>query len=180
MDPDPAAPVYETADIDVAAPAEAVWDSLTDVESWPRWMPGVKSVVTHGPFSVGSKFEWRAGPGVIRSEVMAAARPRLAAWKGRTMGTRSGPCLAHRCAGFGFESCSHRRVVARSAAPPDAGDDGQGGQERPRRRRPRAQGRSRAPLALLDLFRASPLLRRAMSPGGGGLASWAVGHADHG
>ena len=46
-------------------------------------------MVTHGPFSVGSKFEWRAGPGVIRSEVMDAARPRLAAWKGRTMGTRA-------------------------------------------------------------------------------------------
>jgi uncharacterized protein YndB with AHSA1/START domain len=84
--PDPSAPVFETAAIDVQAPAETVWDTLTDVDSWPQWMPGVRSVVTHGPFGVGSKFEWRAGPGLIRSEVVTAERPHIAGWRGRTFG----------------------------------------------------------------------------------------------
>lgn len=80
------APVHEMGDVDVDASAEVVWDTLTDLDSWPQWMPGVKSVVTHGPFAVGSKFEWKAGPSVIRSEVVAADRPHGAAWKGRTLG----------------------------------------------------------------------------------------------
>ena len=32
--------------------------------------------------------------------------------EGTDHGHQGGPCLAHRCAGFGLESCSHRRVVA--------------------------------------------------------------------
>ena len=104
MDADRSAPVYETAEIAVDATPDAVWDTLTDIDSWPRWMPGVQSVVTHGPFAAGSRFEWKAGPGTIRSEVAEAERPRSAAWKGRTFGIRaahawriedSGPGLTH-------------------------------------------------------------------------------------
>ena len=80
------APVFVTTDIDVDASPEAVWDTLTDLDSWPQWMPGVKSMTRRGPFAVGSTFEWRAGPGTIKSEIVEAARPSSAAWKGRTMG----------------------------------------------------------------------------------------------
>jgi hypothetical protein len=85
-DADRAAPVYETAEIDVDAGAEAVWDTLTDLDSWPRWMAGVKSITTSGPFAVGTTFHWRSGPGTIKSEVVAADRTGHAAWTGRTMG----------------------------------------------------------------------------------------------
>jgi hypothetical protein len=95
------APVYETGEVDVDASAEVVWDTLTDLASWPRWMPDVKSVVTRGPFGVGSKFEWRAGPGLIRSEVLAANRPSHASWRGRT---------------FGIEAVHVWNIEARSAA----------------------------------------------------------------
>ena len=86
IDAERGAPVYETGDIDVDASPEAVWDTLTDLDSWPRWSPGVTSVVTRGPFAVGTRFEWKAGPGRIRSEVVAADRPHGAAWRGRTFG----------------------------------------------------------------------------------------------
>ena len=75
-----------TADIDVNASPEAVWDTLADLDSWPRWLPGVRSMTTHGPFAAGSTFEWRAGPGTIKSEIVTAERPSGAAWKGRTLG----------------------------------------------------------------------------------------------
>ena len=85
-DADRSAPVYETGQIDIGANPQVVWDPLTDVDSWPRWLPGVKSMTTHGPFAPGSTFEWKAGPGTIRSEVVTADRPHAAAWKGRTLG----------------------------------------------------------------------------------------------
>ena len=80
------APVYEAGDLDVQARPEAVWDTLTDLASWPRWSPGVQSVTAHGPFAVGTRFAWKAGPGTIKSEVIAADRPGAAAWRGRTFG----------------------------------------------------------------------------------------------
>ena len=85
-DADRDAPVFVATEIDVDASAEAVWDTLTDLDSWPRWLPGVKSMTMRGPFAVGSTFEWRAGPGTIKSEIVEAERPSRAAWKGRTMG----------------------------------------------------------------------------------------------
>jgi uncharacterized protein YndB with AHSA1/START domain len=69
------APVFVTTDIDVEASPEAVWDTLTDLDSWPGWLPDVKSMAADGPFVVGTKFKWRAGPGTIKSEVVTAERP---------------------------------------------------------------------------------------------------------
>jgi carbon monoxide dehydrogenase subunit G len=37
------APVCEAGERLIQAPAEVVWDTLTDIGSWPRWMPGVKA-----------------------------------------------------------------------------------------------------------------------------------------
>jgi carbon monoxide dehydrogenase subunit G len=85
-DADRSAPVYETGQIDIGATPEVVYDTLTDVDSWPQWLPGVKSMTTHGPFAPGTTFEWKAGPGRIKSEVVTANRPDTATWKGRTLG----------------------------------------------------------------------------------------------
>ena len=59
-------------------------------------------MVTHGPFAVGSRFEWKAGPGAIRSEVVEAERPRSAAWKGRTFGIRAVHIWVFEAAGPGL------------------------------------------------------------------------------
>ncbi len=82
IDADRAVPVFATADIDVDASPEAVWDTLTDLRSWPQWHAGVKSVLFDGPFAVGSTFKWSAGTGFIRSEIVTADRPSRVAWKG--------------------------------------------------------------------------------------------------
>lgn len=66
IDADRDAPVFVTTDIEVDASSEVVWDTLTDLDSWHGWLPGVKSMATDGPFAVGSKFAWRAGPGTIK------------------------------------------------------------------------------------------------------------------
>ncbi|HEV3400576.1 MAG TPA: SRPBCC family protein [Acidimicrobiales bacterium] len=86
MEADRRAPVHETGEIFVDARPEIVWDTLTDLASWPRWMPGVKAMQVEQPAGVGTRFRWRAGPGTIRSEILESDRPRSVGWKGRTLG----------------------------------------------------------------------------------------------
>jgi carbon monoxide dehydrogenase subunit G len=83
---DHSAPVCESGEILIGARPEIVWDTLTELRSWPRWMPGIKSMLVDEPFAVGTKFKWKAGPGSIRSEVLDSDRPRSVGWKGRTLG----------------------------------------------------------------------------------------------
>jgi len=86
MDVDRAAPVIARADLDVAAPADVVWDTLTDLATWPQWNTGVRSVSADGPFVVGTAFRWRAGPATVASDVLDAVPGESAAWSGRVTG----------------------------------------------------------------------------------------------
>ncbi len=86
MEADHSAPVCESGEIVVDARPEIVWDTLTDLRSWPRWMPGVKSIHLDEPLAVGTRFHWKAGPGTIRSEILESDRPRSVGWRGRTLG----------------------------------------------------------------------------------------------
>jgi hypothetical protein len=83
------APVVGSADIEIDAAPEVVWDVLAAVERWPTWNPDVKSVSVEGPLHEGSSFRWKAGPGTITSTVRRLDRPRVLAWTGRTLGIRA-------------------------------------------------------------------------------------------
>ena len=76
MDVDRDAPAVAKAEIEVAAPPEAVWSLITDVERWPSWNPDVKSVTLDGDFAPGSTFRWKAGPSTIVSTVREVDPPR--------------------------------------------------------------------------------------------------------
>jgi uncharacterized protein YndB with AHSA1/START domain len=79
------APVSSKREIDIAAPAEVVWEVLTDFDGWPQWNPEVKSMSWDGPLAPGSMFRWKAGPGTIVSTLEEVDRPRYVRWRGRTM-----------------------------------------------------------------------------------------------
>src|SRR5215217_8366114 len=79
------APVRSRREIEIAAPAEVVWEVLTDFGGWPQWNPDVKSMSWDGSLAPGSVFRWKAGPGTIVSTLEEVDRPRYVRWRGRTM-----------------------------------------------------------------------------------------------
>ena len=83
------APVVSSAEAEIDAPIERVWEVLTAIERWPEWNPAVQSVSTVPPVAKGSTFRWKAGPGTITSLVEHLDRPRLIAWSGKTLGIRA-------------------------------------------------------------------------------------------
>ena len=80
-----AAPVKSTAEIDIAAPPQAVWEVLTRFDNWPNWNPDVKSMAFDGPLAPGSTFRWKAGPGTIVSKLDRVEPPRYVSWHGKTL-----------------------------------------------------------------------------------------------
>ena len=89
MDVNSNAPVVAADEIDIAASPEAVWNVLTDFESWPRWNPDVKSISVEGDLAPGTMFRWKAGPGTISSTIQEVEPPRRLAWTGTTFGIKA-------------------------------------------------------------------------------------------
>jgi uncharacterized protein YndB with AHSA1/START domain len=52
------APIHARHEIVVNAPIEKVWAYLTDVASWPKWNPTVRSAVPPASLSEGATFGW--------------------------------------------------------------------------------------------------------------------------
>jgi hypothetical protein len=79
------APVRTTAEIDVDAPPQVVWEVVTRFENWPNWNPDVKWMSFPGPLAAGTEFRWKAGPGTIVSTLDRIEPPRYISWRGRTL-----------------------------------------------------------------------------------------------
>ncbi|MFD1507074.1 hypothetical protein FE374_03410 [Georgenia yuyongxinii] len=86
MDVDRSAPVQRRDALEIDASPDVVWSVLTDLESWPDWMPGVRSVEVEGPFAVGMQFRWKSGGTRLVSTVMDASPGHSAGWRGKTLG----------------------------------------------------------------------------------------------
>ena len=61
-------------EIIISAPAERVWDLLTDVEGWPSWYQACQWVRIESAKPVS--FRWKAHPVTLRSTVVGSDRPR--------------------------------------------------------------------------------------------------------
>jgi hypothetical protein len=85
MSPKGSPPVKSSAEIDIDASPEVVWEVLTRFENWPNWNPEVKSMSFAGPLAAGAEFRWKAGPGTIVSTLDRVEPPRSIAWRGRTL-----------------------------------------------------------------------------------------------
>jgi len=89
MDIDQNAPVIAYEQIHIAADVRTVWDVLGDIEAWPRWNKAVRSVTVHGPVAPGTTFDWKAGPGTIKSRIAEVDAPGRIVWTGMTFGIRA-------------------------------------------------------------------------------------------
>jgi hypothetical protein len=83
------APAVSSAEIEVAAEPELVWDVLTTIDDWPSWNPDVTSASLEGELTEGSRFQWKAGRATINSTLESVQRPSLIAWTGKTFGLRA-------------------------------------------------------------------------------------------
>jgi len=74
---DPALAVYN--EIVIPAPADRVWDILTDVARWPEWYRACKWVRVESTDAAGraATFRWKAHPVKLRSAVVAIDRPHV-------------------------------------------------------------------------------------------------------
>ena len=73
-------------EIEIGAPAEAVWKALTDFESFREWNPVIRPVV--GTASVGAELRVQVRPpggkaAAFRPKVTVAVADRELRWKGR-------------------------------------------------------------------------------------------------
>lgn len=83
---DPKAPVKASAELEVAAPPQVVWDLLADFARWPDWNPVVSDVQMEGPLAPGTVFRWKTGAAAITSTLQHVAAPTDLVWTGRTKG----------------------------------------------------------------------------------------------
>lgn len=83
---DESAPVTTSQSIEVNAPIETVWATISQIEQWPDWNPEIKEVEVAGPIAPDTSFRWRAGPGTIRSTLRTVDAPTEISWQGKTLG----------------------------------------------------------------------------------------------
>ena len=79
-------PVVVSAEVEIEADIETVWELLFSIDHWPEWNADVRSATLYGAVAPGSIFVWRAGPMTITSTISQVNRPRLLAWTGRSLG----------------------------------------------------------------------------------------------
>ena len=89
MDINQSAPVIAHEQLRIAADVQTVWDVLSDLEHWPSWNKAVSSVSVHGPVASGTSFDWKAGPGTIKSRIAEVDAPNRIVWTGVTFGIRA-------------------------------------------------------------------------------------------
>jgi hypothetical protein len=80
------APAVAEGSIHIEASPAVVWETISDIGSWPRWNPDVAEASLEGALAPESTFTWKAGPGRIRSTLVEVDPPRNIAWTGKTMG----------------------------------------------------------------------------------------------
>jgi len=89
MDVNLSAPVVAREEIRVDADVQTVWDVLSDIEHWPAWNRAVRSLTLHGSVAPGTSFDWKAGPGTIKSRIAEVDPPHRIVWTGVTLGIRA-------------------------------------------------------------------------------------------
>ena len=82
IDVDRNAPVFAEAVTELPVPAQAVWAALTDVASWPEFIPDVTAARLDGVLAPGSVLHWSVRGMEITSPLATVEPPRRLVWRG--------------------------------------------------------------------------------------------------
>lgn len=84
----PDAPVRTRHTARIEAPAERIWQVLSDIDKWPTWQPDLAYAHLHGPAQAGSHFDWSAsGYLPIHSTLHIAEPGRAFGWSAVAFGS---------------------------------------------------------------------------------------------
>lgn len=80
------APVKTYQEITINAPAQKVYQIMSDIDHWTDWHSDVKDTKLNGPFEKGSTFDWKSGGLTIHSTLHTVQAGRKIGWTGKAFG----------------------------------------------------------------------------------------------
>lgn len=83
------APVLSGSQIEITAPVEVVWKTLTDISNWPAWQKDVTETTVDGNIVEGTVFRWKAGGLSFKSQIHTCWPHRAFGWTGTTIGAHA-------------------------------------------------------------------------------------------
>ena len=86
---DLSAPIVADQSITVDASVTTVWKTISQINKWPEWQLGIKSVKIEGPIFAGQVFEWDNGGTQIVSTIELIQAPTGITWTGSAMGLKA-------------------------------------------------------------------------------------------
>jgi hypothetical protein len=81
------APVQTRRDIVIHAPAQTVWNVLTNVGAWPKWQSEIPHASLYGGLQPGSIIDWKNSGFAIRSVLQTVDPDKTLGWAGTALGT---------------------------------------------------------------------------------------------
>jgi hypothetical protein len=84
---DPAAPVSARREVLIAAPAQTVWELLSDPRRWPAIDPAIHHIRLDGQVAPGTRFTWRNGIARMSSQLAVVSPQREISWTGVSAGS---------------------------------------------------------------------------------------------
>jgi uncharacterized protein YndB with AHSA1/START domain len=89
MEIDREAEITASGSVEISASPAEVWKIISDIGDWPSWNPDVREARLEGDLSAGSRFKWRAGPGIITSVLRCVEPGQELGWTGTAKGVHA-------------------------------------------------------------------------------------------
>ncbi|GAA4160799.1 hypothetical protein GCM10022217_25430 [Chryseobacterium ginsenosidimutans] len=80
------APVKTYQEITINAPAQKVYQIMSDIDHWTDWYSDVEDPKLNGPFKKGSSFDWKSGGLTIHSTLHTVQPGHKIGWSGKAFG----------------------------------------------------------------------------------------------
>ncbi|GIV29802.1 MAG: hypothetical protein KatS3mg028_0868 [Bacteroidia bacterium] len=80
------APVKSRNQIEILAPIDTVWLTLTDIKNWTKWQSAVTETIVDEIIKEGTNFKWKAGGLSFKSKIHTSKLNTAFGWTGTTIG----------------------------------------------------------------------------------------------